>query len=484
MNSAPESLESDISVGGHRGWLNVLDCGAVRDGSSPTTAAIQKAIDQCGEAGGGTVLVPAGNYVTGTLWMRSHVNLHLDSGATLLGDQDIASFPLWASEWEGSRVKPMHAAMIAGEDLDGVAITGRGTLDGRGQKWWDLFRSKELANVRPNLIRLIDCRNVLVEGITMTRSPFWTLNPTACDNLTISKITIRNPHDSPNTDGINPDSCSNVRISDCHIDVGDDCVTIKSGSEEDGRANLRPCENIAITNCTMLHGHGGVVIGSEMSGGVRKVAISNCVFSGTDRGIRLKSRRGRGNSIEDLRVDNIIMDDVLCPITVNLFYECGAEGSSKVTDKSAQPVDAGTPQMRRLRYSNILARRVKYAAAYVLGLPEMFVEDVSFDGVSVYMDPENTVGGAPVMAPGIPDMCRAGMVIQNTRNIKIRRADIVNQKGSAVVIRNCQEIVVSDLYAVRDGAAPVVDLDGRELADGTHLRGPAALPGGSPFAKG
>jgi polygalacturonase len=214
------------------------------------------------------------------------------------------------------------------------------------------------------------------------------------------------------------------------------------------------------------------------------VAISNCVFSGTDRGIRLKSRRGRGNSIEDLRVDNIIMDDVLCPITVNLFYECGAEGSSRVTDKSAQPIDAGTPQMRRLRYSNILARRVKYAAAYVLGLPEMFVEDVAFDGVSVYMDPENTVGGAPVMAPGIPDMCRAGMIIQNTRNIKIRRADIVNQKGSAVVIRNSQEIVVSDLYAVRDGAAPVVDLDGRELADGTHLRGPAALPGGSPFARG
>ncbi|MGA3068242.1 MAG: glycoside hydrolase family 28 protein [Tepidisphaeraceae bacterium] len=448
-----------------RGWANVLDFGALGDGSATCTAALQRAIDQCGEAGGGTVLVPAGRYLTGTLWMRSHVNLHLDSGATLVGNGDVSAFPLWTSPWEGPGVKPMHAALIAGEAVRNVSITGRGTLDGGGASWWDLFRQKKLEHVRPNLVRLVDCRDVLIDGVFMTNSPFWTLNPTACDNVTISKVTIRNPSDSPNTDGINPDSCSNVHISDCHVDVGDDCVTIKSGTEEDGRATLRACENLTITNCTMLHGHGGVVMGSEMSGGVRNIAISNCVFSGTDRGIRLKSRRGRGSSIEDLRVDNIVMDDVLCPMSINLFYECGAEGSSRVTDQSAHAVDDGTPRFRRLRFSNILARRVKYAAGYVLGLPEMFVEDVAFDNISVYLDTENTKGGAPVMAPNIPDMCRAGIYLRNARNIKLRRIDVVDQLGPAVSITNCQDIGIGDLYAKRDGNAAIVEMDGKEVGD-------------------
>jgi polygalacturonase len=254
------------------------------------------------------------------------------------------------------------------------------------------------------------------------------------------------------------------------VDVGDDCVTIKSGTEEDGRANLRACENLTITNCTMLHGHGGVVMGSEMSGGVRNVAISNCIFSGTDRGIRLKSRRGRGNAIEDLRVDNIVMDDVLCPMSINLFYECGAEGSSRVTDQSAHPVDDGTPRFRRLRFSNILARRVKYAAGYVLGLPEMAVEDVTFDNISVYLDPDNTKGGAPVMAPNIPDMCRAGIIVKNGRNIKLRRIDVLDQKGPAISITNCQDIGIGDLYARRDGASPIVEMDGREVGERTGGR--------------
>ncbi|MGD1276085.1 MAG: glycoside hydrolase family 28 protein [Tepidisphaeraceae bacterium] len=455
----------DQPMGRPSGWLNVLDCGAVPDGATACTAALQKAVDRCGQAGGGTVLVPAGGYVTGTLWMRSNVTLHLDSGATLLGAQDLRAFPLWTSQWEGPGVKPAHAALIAGENLQNIAITGRGTLDGRGQFWWDLFRQNKLQHVRPNLLRLVDCRDVLIDGIFLTHSPFWTLNPTACDNLTITRVTIRNPDTSPNTDGINPDSCRNVHISDCHVDVGDDCVTIKSGTEEDGRANLRPCENLTITNCTMLHGHGGVVMGSEMSGGVRNIAISNCVFCGTDRGIRLKSRRGRGNAIEDLRVDNIVMEDVLCPMAVNLFYECGAEGSAKVKDKSAHPVDAGTPQFRRLRYSNILARRVKYAAAYVMGLPEMFVEDVSFNAVSVYLDPDNTKGGAPVMAPDIPDMCRAGVFIQNARNIRLRGVDIHHQLGPAVSISNSADVTIRDLWAQRDGSHPLVEVNGAEAGE-------------------
>jgi hypothetical protein len=288
----------------------------------------------------------------------------------------------------------------------------------------------------------------------------WTLRPTACDNVTIARVTIVNPPDSPNTDGINPDSCSNVHISDCHIDVGDDCITLKSGSEDDGRAEHLPCQNITIMNCTMLHGHGGVVMGSEMSGGVRNVAISNCVFSGTDRGIRLKSRRGRGSVIEDLRVDNIVMDNVLCPIAINLFYECGVRDASLVTDQSPKPVGPGTPQFRRLRFSNITATKVKYAAVFVLGLPEMSVEDVTLEGVSLYLDPQNTKGGSPVMAPGIPDMCRAGLCVRNARNVKLRRIDVHNQVGPAVVIDHSTDVHVSDLYARRDGQHALIVVDG------------------------
>ena len=167
---------------------------------------------------------------------------------------------------------------------------------------------------------------MLIEGVTFRNSPMWTVSPLACDNVVIRAVTVINPPDSPNTDGINPDSCRNVRISDCYVDVGDDCITIKSGKEDDARRELRACENIAVTNCTLLHGHGGVVIGSEISGSVRNVAISNCIFVGTDRGIRIKARRGRGGVVEDIRASNLVMDGVHCPIVVNLFYGCGAWG--------------------------------------------------------------------------------------------------------------------------------------------------------------
>ena len=459
-NHGPQAIPAGVT--GRRGErFNVLSTGAIPDGSTLSTAAIQKSIDLCGQNGGGTVFIPAGSYVTGSLWLRSNVTLHLESGAFLLGDADPAGFPLWNSQWEGKNATASHAPLIGGEGLTNIAITGRGVIDGRGKSWWDAFNQGKIRDIRPHLVRLVDCRDVLIDGLQFINSPRWTLNPVACDNVTITRVTIRNPHDSPNTDGINPDSCSNVQISSCHIDVGDDCIAIKSGSEEDGRPNPRPCHNITISNCTMLHGHGGVVIGSEMSGGVRNVAISNCVFCGTDRGIRLKSRRGRGNAVEDLRVDNIVMDEVNCPIVVNLFYVCGASEHSKVLDPKLQQVNAGTPQFRRLRFSNITARKVKFAGAFILGLPEMFVDDIVLDGISIYMDADNTEAGQPAMAAGVADMCRAGVVLKNARNVKLRRIDLYDQLGPAVTIDNSQEILVSDLYANAD-TGPLLMVDGMD----------------------
>jgi polygalacturonase len=461
--------------------VNILDHGAVPNGETNCTAAIQKAIDAAVERGGGTVVVPSGKYVTGTIWLRSNITLHLEAGATLLGAQDVEAFPMWTPRWEGPK-STTRAAMICGEDLENVAITGRGTIDGRGEMWWKLRREVEpTAHIqRPRLIRLVDCRNVLIEGITVTRSPSWTINPVACENVTVHKVTVKNPPDSPNTDGINPDSCRNVRISDCHIDVGDDCITIKSGSEEEPRTQYKPCENITVTNCTMIHGHGGVVIGSEMTGGVRNVAISNCTFVGTDRGIRIKSRRGRGGetgaAVEDVRVSNIVMDDVLCPLAINLFYGCGAWGESKVTDKRPQPVTNATPRFRRLRFSNITARRAKYSACFVIGLPEMFVEDIAYSDISVYLDRDNTKAGDSDMAPDIEQLCRAGFVMKNVRTVRLDNIQIFDQVGPAVRVTNGSEIAIDGLSSPtkQDDGSPLIALIDVENA---YVTGCSAAPG-------
>ncbi|HEY7087910.1 MAG TPA: glycoside hydrolase family 28 protein [Tepidisphaeraceae bacterium] len=423
----------------------VNEIGAVPDGQTDCTAAIQRAIDTAAGMGGGMVYFPAGKYVTGTLWLKSNITLMIEPGATLLGAQDVNAFPEWTPKWEGSG-STTRAALICGEGLHNISIIGKGTIDGRGQMWWKMQKQieKSARIIRPRLIRLVDCRNVLVEDITLCNSPSWTLNPVACDNVNIVRVTVKNPPDSPNTDGINPDSCSNVHISDCHIDVGDDCITIKSGSEEEPRKQYKPCENVTITNCTMIHGHGGVVIGSEMSGGVRNIAISNCTFVGTDRGIRIKSRRGRGAAVEDIRVSNLVMDGVLCPLAINLFYGCGAWGEKKVTDKSPQPVDKGTPRFRRLRFSNISARNAKFSGAFVLGLPEMWVEDISYDNISIWLDPDNTQAGDSDMAPDIEQLCRAGMVFKNVRKLTLRNIDVSEQVGPAIRITESADVIISD----------------------------------------
>ncbi len=421
--------------------FNVLDYGAAGDGQTLDTAALQAAIEACSRAGGGTVYVPAGRYITGSLFLKSHITLYLDAGATLLGSQNAADYPVVVNRWEGVS-RETHAPLIGGDDLTHIAILGRGTVDGRGAYWWDLHRRHALNHPRPRLIAFSRCTNVIIEGITCTNSPSWTIHPYACDNVTVDKVTIVNPADSPNTDGINPESCRNVHIANCLIDVGDDCITIKSGTEEEGRDRLLPCENLTITNCTMVHGHGGVVIGSEMSGGVRRVVISNCVFVGTDRGIRLKSRRGRGGVVEDIRVTNVVMTDVMCPFIINLFYGCGAWGTAKIEDRSPWPVDEGTPRVRRVHFSDISARNVRYAAAFLYGLPEMPVEEITFSNVDISMalDAE---AGVPAMAPNLEPMRRAGFWAANVRHLRLHNVTIADHLGPAMRLQNAADIEVN-----------------------------------------
>ena len=346
--------------------MNILDFGAKRGAFCGD--AIQRAIDAAAARGGGRVSVPAGEYETAGLVLRSNVELHLEAGAVLRFVDDFDAYPVVNIRWEGYE-QPCHRPLVYAKNEVNVALTGLGTLEGQGKKWWTAFRAKTLSAARPCAVCFEDCTRVRMSDFVVRNSPSWTIHPVRCEDVTIDKLTIVNPFDSPNTDGIDPESCRNVRITGCHIDVGDDCIAVKAGTE-DALENV-PCENIAITGCTMVHGHGGVVLGSEMSGGIRRVSIAGCVFDGTDRGIRIKSRRGRGGAVEDVSVTGVVMNDVLCPLVVNLMYFCGKDGKLPiVSDPNAQPVTEKTPHVRRIRMADIVVTNAKSAAACLYGLPE------------------------------------------------------------------------------------------------------------------
>ncbi|HMB25747.1 MAG TPA: glycoside hydrolase family 28 protein [Anaerolineales bacterium] len=419
---------------------NVRDHGATGDGQTLDSPSIQSTIDACAGRGGGTVYLPTGRYLAGSLFLRDNITLFLDSGAMILGSEDPDDYPVIHSRWEG-RHQDTHAPLIGGDHLRDIAVTGRGTIDGRGAVWWRAKEDKTLAHPRPRLVSFSDCSNVLIESITAVNSPSWTINPVHCENVNIRGITIVNPADSPNTDGINPDSCRLVRISDCYVSVGDDCITIKSGTEHEQPDLCAPCRDITITNCTLERGHGGVVIGSEMSGGVKNVVISNCVFIGTDRGIRIKSRRGRGGTIEDIRVSNLIMDGVLCPFTMNLYYHVGVRGDLNVSDKSPRSVDDGTPRLRRIHFSHVTARDVKHAAGFLYGLAEMPLEDISFSDVSISVSAEAD-SGYPEMADDIPSMSQAGFFIRNARHLRLEHVEVTGQVGEAFDVADCEDVVI------------------------------------------
>lgn len=421
-------------------FFNARGFGVAGDGQTLDSAAIQSAIDACAARGGGTVYLPAGRYLTGSLFLRDNISLYLDPGAVILGSENPDDYPIIHSRWEGKH-QDTHAPLIAGQNLDNISVTGRGKIDGRGAIWWKAKMDGTLAHPRPRLISFSDCTNILIEGITAVNSPSWTINPVHCQNVNIRGVTIINPADSPNTDGINPDSCRLVRISDCYISVGDDCITLKSGTEHEAPDRYAPCRDITITNCTLERGHGGVVIGSETSGGVKNVVISNCVLIGTDRGIRIKTRRGRGGTIEDIRVSNLIMDGVLCPFTMNLYYHIGVSGNLNVSDKNPRAVNHGTPCLRHIHFSHITAREVKHAAGFLYGLAEMPLEDISFRDVSISISDEADAG-YPEMADDIPSMSQAGFFIRNARRLHLDHVEVVGQRGPAFDIDGSTEVEI------------------------------------------
>jgi polygalacturonase len=420
---------------------NIVNFGAVPDEKTLCTGAFEMAVKRCEQSGGGTIYVPAGRFLTGPIRLVSNVNLYLDAGAVLLFSNDINDYPTVYSRWEGEETE-VYSPLIYGRNVENVSVTGHGTLDGQGAAWWELHSKKSLKYPRPRFICFEESDRILIDGIKIIDSPAWTINPVRCNNVTISRVTIVNPAVSPNTDGINPDSCENVHIYGCHVDVGDDCITLKSGVEY-GKFRI-PCKNISISDCTLIHGHGGVVIGSEMSGGVQNVVISNCILEGTDRGIRLKSRRGRGGTVEDIHINNIVMKNVMCPIVMNLYYHCGKGGKeSIVSNKAAQPVNDGTPRFRRVHISNVTSRETSACAGFCYGLPEMPIEDVSFHSINIHMA-QDAEPGMPAMMDNLEPMRGRGFYIKNLKNVVLNNVRVEGYDGKAFTIEDCNNVRMTD----------------------------------------
>ncbi len=424
--------------------INVCDYGAQGDDRTNNTKCFADAVNAAYEQGGGTVYVPAGDYITGTVELKSNITLYLDAGAVIKGSENPEDYPMITKETLKGYNREGHSGLIKALNAKNIAVTGRGTIDGRGQKWWKNPENQH----RPRAIQMILCDNVLIDGITIINSAMWTVHPICCNNVTINGISIKNPSTSPNTDGINPESCSNVHISNCTIDVGDDCLTLKSGTEDDDLQKQHPCENIVVTNCTMLNGHGGVVIGSEMSGGVKNVTISNCVFSGTDRGIRIKTRRKRGGLIEDVIISNILMDKVLVPFVINGYYQCGGANPKDMSlfSLDALPVSDDTPTIRNINISNICAKNVTASAGYIYGIPESPVDGLTLSNYSVNMiDTEGELKDKPIMAFHVRKTRGEGIFCANIKNSVFRDISVNIIHGAGMEFKSSADVRVYGL---------------------------------------
>jgi polygalacturonase len=417
--------------------FDVRQFGAKGDGKTLDTAAIQKALDECGKAGGGIVRFPAGTYLSKPISLHSKTTLQLDEGATLKATDDVQDFLKPGVTWEGweNVQKNVFIPFVSGKNLTDVTITGKGIIDGSGERWWvpaEAARQKTPGYTlpRPNLIVLTGCKNVRLENITLQNSPKFHFVPTDCNGVVVSNVTVLAPARAPNSDAIDPSICRNVLITKCHIDVGDDNIAIKSGRKVDGREFA--CENITVTDCVFLHGH-GVSIGSETLGGVRNLTVRNCTFEGTENGIRIKSARGKGGVVENLSYSDITMKNVEPAITFTCYYmnTSAKDPVQRAVHKedAAQPVTEGTPIYRNIRISNLTAT-CERSAGIIIGLPESQVSDVVLENVRI---------SAPI-----------GLTIRNAKAIKLKNVKIETQEGQPFILENAavEEIGTTDSKAL------------------------------------
>lgn len=427
--------------------FSVTDFGAMEGGRANCGDAFKRAIEACHEAGGGRVLVPAGRFLTGPVHLKSGVELHLAEGSELVFSDRFEDYLPPVLVRVGGIECYNYSPLIYARDCENVAVTGKGKLDGNSGSWWE-WKGKETREhfrmgtegvpvekrvfaepkygIRPSFLCLFECRNVLLEDFTIGSGPNWTIHPVYCTNVTIRGVTVDT--DGPNNDGIDPDSCRDVLIEHCTFSTGDDCVVLKSGYNEDGWRVGRPTENVIMRHCSSAHGHGGLVIGSEMSGGVRNVFMHDCHFEGTDRAIRIKSRLDRGGVVErvfarDLTVKDMVHEAVI----LNMDY--GADPNR--TEKVAPPV------FRDMTFERLSGRGAPLAVL-IRGSEASPVSDIRFRGIQL-----KTTGGVDAA---------------HVQNLLFEDVDVRPSKGPAFLFSHAKGVVLRAV-GVPDGAAPLVRVE-------------------------
>ena len=433
--------------------LDVRRFGAVGDGAHDDTAAIQAAITCCPKHG--RVLIPAGEYSVLPLFLKSHIRLEIQRGATLRLKTDRSLFPILPGltqttdetdefnlgSWEGNPLD-MYAAMLTGVDVKDVVIFGEGVLDGCAQEgdWW-VNQKQRRGAWRGRMLFLCRCKDIVVQGLTFRNSPAWNLHPYFSERLKFLNVTVTAPSNSPNTDGFDPESCKEVLLAGARFSLGDDCIAIKSGKLYMGQKLHTPCENIEIAHCEMADGHGGVTIGSEMAGGVRNVTVHDCMMRKTDRGLRIKTRRGRGRFgvVDQIVFERVVMEQVAAPLVVNCLYFCDADGHSEyVQSREAQPADERTPRVGRVAFRHVQATDAS-CAAYILGLPEQPVEEIELSDVQIACA-EDAPAIQPAMADGVPQCVRQGIVACDVKKLTLRHVHLTGHTGARTSCAGVDEL--------------------------------------------
>jgi len=428
---------------------NITHHDGIPDGVTLNTKAFAKSIAVLIEKGGGTVIVPKGIWLTGPIVLQSNINLHLEEGSVVLFSPELDLYPVTETVYAGGVSKRCQSP-IFGKNLTNVAITGKGVIDGWGEAWRPVFKKlmtedqwKQLLDLdgssvnhygewakwsppndreilRPVMISLHECNKVLLEGVTFKNSPAWNIHPLMCENFTARDIVVLNPWYSVNGDGIDLESCRNAVIIDSYFDVGDDAICIKSGRDEEGRKRGKPTENVIVDNCIVYHGHGGFVVGSEMSGGVRNIMVSNCTFMGTDVGLRFKSNRRRGGVVEKIYISNINMVKILYePLIFDLFYAAAHPDITSISD--GVPVTEATPQFKDIYIDNVICVGASHAM-FFNGLPEMNVSNINISNVMITSE--------------------CGAEIAEVDGVKLNNLRIIPASGPNLILRNVKNIEI------------------------------------------
>lgn len=481
--------------------LSIAAMGAIADAYTLNTKAIQVTIDTLHARGGGVVMVPSGLWVSGPIVLKSNINLYLAANATLQFTSDFNQYPIIEGNWEGEPSAVMQPPIWA-VNAENIAITGRGIVDGNGDRmrfvkkekltdgqwktkiasggaldekkriWyptekallgstlnkpWLLQPGKKLSDyeyirdfLRPNLVVINSCKNILLEGVTFQNSTAWCLHPLMSQHLTVRDIKVKNPWYAQNGDGIDVESCSNVLIENSVFDVGDDALCMKSGRDAAGRLRAMPTKDVVVKNCVVYHAHGGFVIGSEMSGGAENIYVSHCTFLGTDIGLRFKTTRGRGGVVKNIFIDHISMRDIPGEaILFDMYYAAKdpipQPGEERVLPKvEFKPVDETTPVFKDFTINNVYVAGAK-KGIFIRGVPEMPVQNIVFNNLKI--------------------QSQAGIDCQEASNICFNNVELLSKEDNPVVdILNSKGLRFTNLQYVK-GAANLFRLSGDRCAD-------------------